>query len=189
MSHPNSRAERRALARKHDGRHGPPSYRGFEQKQWKLIYRRANKLHRALQTGRIWPYREWELLMADAEPLRLLFICSRNRLRSPTGEAVFDAVDGVEARSAGTARDAEWQVTLDDIRWADIILAMEQKHANRIRADFRQAVAHKTVRVLGIPDDYKYMQNELVALLRERVMPLIRANEQGISGAGARPAK
>ena len=72
MAHPNSRAERRALARKHDGRHGPPTCRGFEQKKWKLIFRRANKLHRALQTGRIWPYREWEMLMADAEPLRLL---------------------------------------------------------------------------------------------------------------------
>ena len=177
MAHPNSRAERRALARKHDGRHGPPTCRGFEQKKWKLIFRRANKLHRALQTGRIWPYRELEMLMADAEPLRLLFICSRNRLRSPTGEAVFSEVAGVEARSAGTARDAQWQVTLDDIRWADIILAMEQKHANRIRADFRQAVDRKTIHVLGIPDDYKYMQDDLVALLRDKVMPLVRAQE------------
>lgn len=177
MSHPISRAERRALDRKHGDRHGPSTYRGFEQKKWKLIYRRANKLRRALQTGKVWPYREWEMLMADAEPLRLLLICSRNRLRSPTGEAVFSEVAGIETRSAGTARDADWQVTLDDIRWADVILAMEQKHANRIRADFRQAVAHKTIRVLGIPDDYKYMQDELVALLRERVMPLVQRHE------------
>ncbi|MEQ9316226.1 MAG: hypothetical protein RLN72_10260 [Henriciella sp.] len=177
MSHPNSRAERRALARKRDGRHGPPTYRGFEEKKWKLIYRRANKLHRAQQIGKIWPRCEWEKLMADAEPLKILFVCSRNRLRSPTGEAVFNEVEGVDARSAGTARDADWQITLDDVRWADLILAMEDKHANRLKADFRQAVAHKTIRVLGIPDDYKYMQGELVDLLRQRVMPLIRAEE------------
>ena len=177
MSHPNSRAERRALSRRRDGRHGPPTYRGFEEKKWSLIYRRANKLHRAGQIGKIWPHCEWEKLMADADPLKVLFICSRNRLRSPTGEAVFNEVEGVEARSAGTARDAEHQITLDDIRWADLILAMEDKHANRIRADFRQSVAHKTIHVLAIPDDYKYMQDELVALLRSKVMPLVRQME------------
>ncbi|MEQ8558507.1 MAG: hypothetical protein RIB03_09350 [Henriciella sp.] len=180
MSHPTSRAERRALARKLDGRtdHRAQSFRrlGIE-KDWKKLYWRKNKLHRARQIGKIWPNREWEKLMADAAPLRVLFVCSRNRLRSPTAEAVFNAVAGVEARSAGTARDADWQVTMDDIRWADLIVCMEDKHANRLRADFRQAVSHKRVCVLGIPDDYKFMQEELVALLRKRGMPLIRAQE------------
>ena len=91
------------------------------------------------QIGKIWPHCEWETLMSDAEPLRLLFICSRNRLRSPTGETVFNDVPGVEARSAGTARDAERQVTLDDVRWADLICCMEDKHAGRLRADFQKA--------------------------------------------------
>ena len=180
MSHPTSRGERRALARKLDGRidHHAQSMRRYTiEKNWKKLYWRKNKLHRARQIGKIWPYREWEMLMADAEPLRVLFVCSRNRLRSPTGEAVFSEVPGVEARSAGTARDAGWQVTLDDIRWADLICCMEAKHANRLKADFRQAVAHKAIRVLGIPDDFKYMQEELVTLLREKVMPLIRAGE------------
>lgn len=175
MSHPNSRAERRALARRLDGRHGPPTYRGFEDKNWKLIYRRANKLKRARQIGKIWPYREWKKLMADAEPLKILFVCSRNRLRSPTAEIVLNRVDGVEARSAGTARDAEHQIGLDDIRWADLICCMEQKHANRIRADFRQAVAHKNVRVLGVPDDYKLMQVELVELIEQWATQLLKA--------------
>lgn len=180
MSHPTSRAERRALARKLDGRvdhHAQALRRCTIEKNWKKLYWRKNKLHRARQIGKIWPHCEWEKLMADAEPLRILFICSRNRLRSPTGEAVFNTVAGVEARSAGTTRDADWQVTLDDIRWADLICCMEAKHANRLKADFRQAVARKAIRVLGIPDDYKYMQEELVTLLRKRVMPLIRAVE------------
>ena len=180
MSHPTSRAERRALARRRDGRvnHQEQTFRrhGIE-KDWKKLYWRKNKLRRARQIGKIWPHCEWEKLMADADPVRVLFICSRNRLRSPTGEAVFNEVPGVEARSAGTARDAVRQVSMEDVRWSDLIVCMEDKHANRLRADFRQAVAHKRVHVLTIPDDYKFMQEELVTLLRERVMPLIRAEE------------
>ncbi|MEM5515345.1 hypothetical protein WNY37_00175 [Henriciella sp. AS95] len=177
MPHPNSRGERRALARKLDGHHEPPTSRGFEDKNWKLIFRRANKLHRARQIGKLWPYREWEKLMADARPLRLLFVCSKNRLRSPTGEAVFASVQGVETRSAGTARDAIRQVGMDDIRWCDLVICMEDKHANRLKADFRQAIAFKPIHVLGIPDDYKYMEDELVDRLRETVMPIIKQAE------------
>ncbi|WP_233356062.1 low molecular weight protein tyrosine phosphatase family protein [Henriciella aquimarina] len=180
MSHPKTRAERRALARKLDRRvdhRAEASRRHGIEKDWKKLYWRRNKLHRARQIGKIWPYCEWEKLMTDAAPVKVLFICSRNRLRSPTAEAVFQAVPGVEARSAGTARDAVRQVNLSDIRWADLVVCMEDKHANRVRADFRQAARHKRICVLAIPDDYKYMQEELVSLLRTRVMPLIRASE------------
>ena len=50
---------------------------------------------------------------------RLLFVCSRNRLRSPTAEQVFASVPGFETRSAGTARDAETRLTAGLIEWAD----------------------------------------------------------------------
>ena len=40
-------------------------------------------------------------------PKRLLFICSRNRLRSPTAETVCQGLERVEAISAGTNEDAE----------------------------------------------------------------------------------
>ena len=174
MSHPASRAARRVEARKHDGdRKVEPTYRGFEQKSWKLIYRRANKLGRARQIGKIWPYREWENLMADAVPVKVLFVCSHNKWRSTTGEAVFRSVAGVAARSAGTARDARHQVTVADVRWADMIFVMEDKHAQRLRADFRQEVAYKALHVLDIPDDYQFMDEALVELLRTRCEPLI----------------
>ena len=176
MSHPNSRGERRALSRKLDRRtdHKAQAFRRYGiEKNWKKIYLRSNKLQRARQLGKIWPHREWKQLMADTEPLRVLFVCSRNRLRSPTGEVVFNEIDGVDARSGGTARDADHQVDMDDIKWANLIVCMEPKHANRLKADFRQAVAHKRIRVINVPDDYKFMQDELVSLLHERVMPLI----------------
>jgi predicted protein tyrosine phosphatase len=173
MSHPVSRAARRVLARKYGDRKVEATHRGFAEKNWKLIYLRHNKLHRARQLGKIWPHREWEKLMADIEPVKVLFVCSRNQWRSPTGEAVFARVDGVSARSAGTASNARRKISVADIRWADLILVMEDKHKSRLQAEFRQEVAYKPVHVLDIPDDYKYMDAELVELIRAKTEPLI----------------
>jgi predicted protein tyrosine phosphatase len=72
--------------------------------------------------------------------MRLLFVCSRNRLRSPTAENVFAGYDGLETRSAGTAKDAEYQVGADDLEWADLILVMEycsKKHPMHRRSSRR----------------------------------------------------
>ncbi len=103
----------------------------------------------------------------------VLFVCSQNKWRSPTGEAVFRKSAGVSVRSAGTSRSAKRTVGLKDIQWADIILVMEDKHKSRLRADFRQAVTHKTIHVLDIPDDYQFMDPELIDILRAKVEPLI----------------
>ena len=105
--------------------------------------------------------------------MNLLFICSKNQWRSPTAEQIWRRIEGVSARSAGTARSARRQVRLDDIRWADLIFAMEDKHAARLRADFRQELAHTPVHVLDIPDDYPFMDPELIELLRAKVEPLL----------------
>jgi predicted protein tyrosine phosphatase len=99
--------------------------------------------------------------------MRLLFICSRNRLRSPTAEAVFAGYDGLETRSAGTAKDAEYHIGADDLEWADLVLVMERHHAKRLRELFPKN--RTRVVVLGIPDEYDLMQPELVKLLEERV--------------------
>jgi len=107
--------------------------------------------------------------------MKLLFICSRNQWRSPTGEAIWRRVEGIEARSAGTSRNARRRVSLGDIRWADLVLVMEEKHASRLKAEFRQELRHRPVHVLDIPDDYPFMDPALVELLEETVAPLIDA--------------
>ncbi len=96
-----------------------------------------------------------------------------NKWRSPTGEAIFRRRDGVSARSAGTSRKARRQVTVKDIRWADVIFAMEEKHLSRLRADFRGEVRHKAIHVLDIPDDYQFMDPELIDLISDAVKPMI----------------
>jgi predicted protein tyrosine phosphatase len=103
--------------------------------------------------------------------MRLLFVCSRNRLRSPTAENVFAGYDGLETRSAGTAKDAEYQVGADDLEWADLILVMERQHAKRLRQMFPSNQTR--IVVLGIPDQYELMQPELVALLEAKTQPFL----------------
>lgn len=101
--------------------------------------------------------------------MRLLFVCSRNRLRSPTAEHVFDAIGGVEARSAGVHPDAREPLTADLIEWADLILVMEPTHRAGMNRQFGRALRGKRVTCLNIPDDYDFMDPALVALLWERV--------------------
>ena len=95
----------------------------------------------------------------------LLFICSRNQWRSPTAEAIWRKHPEFNAKSAGTSPKAKKTVSQDDIRWADMIFVMEQKHKNRLQAEFTRMLENKPVYVLDIPDEYKYMDPELIAEL------------------------
>ncbi len=106
-------------------------------------------------------------------PQKLLFVCSRNQWRSPTAEAVFRRQPGVLVRSAGTSPNARRTVRLEDVLWADCILVMEHKHKQRLRAMFPRALQHKAIQVLDIADDYRYMDPELVSLLRQAVAPYL----------------
>lgn len=100
----------------------------------------------------------------------VLFVCSRNRLRSPTAEAVFTAYPGIEVASAGLANDAEERLTSELVAWADVIFVMEQAHLRKLRQQFRPHLDRQRVICLGIPDDYAYMDPALVRRL-EAVVP------------------
>ncbi len=108
-----------------------------------------------------------------SDRLRLLFVCSRNQWRSPTAEAIWRKDPRVEVRSAGTSPRARRRVSAADLRWADLILVMEDKHEDRLRADFGALLARKAVQVLDIPDEFKYMDPALVEQLRASVEPLL----------------
>lgn len=99
----------------------------------------------------------------------LLFICSRNQWRSPTGEAIWRRRPGFSARSAGTSPKARRGVCAADIQWADVIFAMERKHHERLRSEYPGMLEHKRVHVLDIPDDYRFMDPELVDMLEDMV--------------------
>ena len=172
-----TRAWRRAQRRKHGSCTLKSKPRAcWQEKQWRLLYFRSAKVKRARQLGRIWPHRAWEREMAEAEPTKVLFVCSRNQWRSPTAETVFRKDAGLSVRSAGTSRAARRTITVADIRWADMILVMEDKHRARLRAQFRNELRYKTMHTLDIPDLYRYMDPDLIAILRAKAEPLIWAD-------------
>lgn len=103
----------------------------------------------------------------------LLFICSRNQWHGPTAEKVWSQHPDVNTRSAGTSPHARKTVNARDIQWCDVILVMEKKHKNRIVAEFSGMLEHKPIHVLDIPDDYGYMDDELVGLVTETVASVL----------------
>jgi predicted protein tyrosine phosphatase len=105
--------------------------------------------------------------------MKLLFVCSRNRLRSPTAESVFAEYNGLEVDSAGLDRDAENPLSSEAIQWADIIFVMEKSHRRKLSNNFQSWLQHKRVVCLDIPDNYEYMSPSLVALLKKKVLPLL----------------
>ena len=96
-------------------------------------------------------------------------MCSQNRLRSPTAEHVFAEIDGIQTLSAGTNSDAEEKLSDELVEWADFIFVMESTHRNKLRKRHRSALKDQRVVVLGIPDEYDFMEPDLVALLKDRM--------------------
>ncbi len=105
---------------------------------------------------------------------RVLFVCSQNRLRSPTAEAVFSEYPRLETMSAGTNNDAETPLSGDLVDWADVIVAMEKTHKNKITKKFKNQLVGKRVVVLDILDEYEYMQPELISLLRAKLPRVVQ---------------
>lgn len=99
---------------------------------------------------------------------RILFLCSRNKLRSPTAEAIFADHPKIEVDSAGLNPDAVVPLSEEQVEWADLIIVMEKVHRSRLNRKFKKALAGKRVAVLNIPDNYDYMDPELIGLLRAR---------------------
>ncbi len=125
------------------------------------------------QRDPIWPMSPSNRATGTEARLNVLFVCSRNQWRSPTGEQVWRGHPQVHARSAGTNAGARRVVSAADLAWADVVLVMEDKHKSRLMAEHRGLLVDKTLHVLDIPDDYNYMDPELIELLSEPVAELL----------------
>jgi len=104
-------------------------------------------------------------------PTKLLFVCSRNQVRSKTAEELYTHFPGYEARSAGTQPEARIKVTEGQLGWADVVVCMEKAHLQKIRKKYPEAMAGKDTVVLHLPDDFAYgdpaLTDELPARLSE----------------------
>jgi predicted protein tyrosine phosphatase len=105
--------------------------------------------------------------------MNLLFVCSRNKWRSPTAEVIFKKGPLHNVKSAGTERAARIRVTGKLILWADLIFVMEKHHKERLMENFKAILDNKRIIILDIPDEYKFMDEELIETLKSSVAPYL----------------
>jgi predicted protein tyrosine phosphatase len=108
-------------------------------------------------------------------PLKILFVCGRNQWRSPTAERLYRGDPRVVVRSAGVSLKSAHKVSDADLDWADLVLVMERRYCTRIRSDFFARLEFPPIETLDIPDEFKFMDPELVTLLRANTEQFITA--------------
>jgi len=108
-------------------------------------------------------------ISSHSQPKRVLFVCSRNRLRSPTAEEIFSSYPDWEVASAGLSPDAEVLLDSELVEWAELIFVMEKIHRTRLTRQFSRYLRDKRVVCLDIPDEFDYMQPELVELIKVKL--------------------
>jgi predicted protein tyrosine phosphatase len=114
--------------------------------------------------------------MSETRPrLNVLFVCTQNRLRSPTAEKLFCDDPRLDVRSAGVDKDATVPAGRELIEWADVVFVMERRHRNIIHTRYPDLYRSKRIICLYIPDEYEFMDPELVLLLKAAVEPHVPA--------------
>ena len=98
----------------------------------------------------------------------ILVVCSRNRKRSRTAESIFKNDARFNIRLAGLRDKSERKISDKDVLWADLIFTMEDWHKNWIMGLFRH-LDIPPIEVLGVEDEYDYMDPELITIVKERI--------------------
>ena len=98
----------------------------------------------------------------------ILVICGRNKRRSRTAEYIFKNDDRINIRSAGLSPSSDKKISENDLIWADLVFVMESEHRRRIK-DLYTGVDLPPIEVLDIEDEYEFMEEELVIMLKDRI--------------------
>ena len=101
--------------------------------------------------------------------MRVLFVCNQNENRSKTAEEMFKT--RFETKSAGLFNDTP--ITAEEIKWAEVIIVMEDGHRSEIAKRFPKQYMQKKIISLGIPDIYHYNQPELIEIFKKKVNELL----------------
>ncbi|NEU11915.1 protein tyrosine phosphatase [Methylobacterium sp. BTF04] len=104
----------------------------------------------------------------------VLFVCGRNRLRSPTAEQIFSKRADLAVASAGIDHDADEVLSTEHLAWAEIVFVMERKHRAKLQRRHRAALNQVRLICLDIPDVYDFMEPDLIRLLEAKVTPHLR---------------
>lgn len=105
--------------------------------------------------------------------LRVLFVCTQNKVRSLTAEHLYSVRPDLKVKSCGTANFAANQLTPELMQWAEIIFVFDQSQVDAIDQRFDLKSLDKPVVNLGMADIYKYKSDALVLKLVARLDPYL----------------
>ncbi|MCO5052407.1 MAG: hypothetical protein M9920_08895 [Verrucomicrobiae bacterium] len=105
--------------------------------------------------------------------LRVLFVCTQNKVRSLTAEHLYSVRPDLRVKSCGTANFAARQLTPELMQWAEIIFVFDQSQIDAIDQRFDLETLDKPVISLGMADIYKYKSDALVLKLITKLDPYL----------------
>lgn len=98
----------------------------------------------------------------------ILVVCGRNKRRSRTAEHLFKNDARFAIRSARLSPKSDRKISEADLNWANLVLVMETKQKRKLK----EMYPHQdmpTIEVLNIPDNYEFMDKELVEIVTEKM--------------------
>ena len=107
------------------------------------------------------------------QKLRVLFVCTQNKVRSLTAEHLYRERQDLEVRSCGTAAFAKNQLTEEVMKWADMVFIFDELQADAIEKKFGKDVFGKEIISLGLADVYQYKSESLVLKLTAKIEPYL----------------
>ena len=119
-----------------------------------------------------------------ARQLKILFVCTVNRMRSATAQKIFGSDPRFKVDSAGTDRTADTVLEQEQLEWADIVIVMEKYHDNFIRDKFPEWYNINKIICLHIRDNYDFMQPELVTILKNKMEDVFKRGLPGQLAVG-----
>ncbi|MCH8569034.1 MAG: hypothetical protein LAT67_12245 [Balneolales bacterium] len=96
----------------------------------------------------------------------ILVVCGRNKKRSRTAEHIFKNDNRFSIRSAGLSPRSDRKISENDLNWSNLVFVMESGQRAKIWGLYRH-LELPTIEVLNIPDEYEFIDEELVETLTD----------------------
>lgn len=98
----------------------------------------------------------------------ILVVCARNKKRSRTAEYIFKNDNRFAIRSVGLSVKSPRKISENDLSWASLVLVMGNNHRAKIKEVY-SFLDLPPIEVLSIPDDYEFMDAELIEILEDKI--------------------
>lgn len=100
---------------------------------------------------------------------RVLCVCSAGLLRSPTVARILEGMGGFNTRACGVHDYALIEINEVLLTWAEWIIFAEQGHFDSLPPHLQDIALTKKVSILDIPDNFGYMDEVLVNIIKDKL--------------------